>query len=76
MFRRNFFDFHATFPHQWHHELGICIDVFARVEHKEVVGVDVQIAYFLCLIWIQRYCGMKWLGPTLLVLAQETGSTD
>ena len=29
-------------------ELGLCVDVYARVEHKEVVGVDVQIAYLLC----------------------------
>ena len=57
-------------------ELGLCVDVYARVEHKEVVGVDVQIACFLCLIWIQRYCGMKRLRPTLLVHAQETGFTD
>ena len=57
-------------------ELGLCVDVYARVEHKEVVGVDIQISYFICLIWIWRYYGMKRLRPTLLVLAQETGSTD
>ena len=57
-------------------ELGLCVDVYARVEHKESMGVDVKIAYFLCIIWIQRYCGMKRIRPTLLVHAQETGSID
>ena len=28
--------------------LGLCVDVYARVEHKQVVGIDVQIAYLLC----------------------------
>ena len=33
-------------PQQWHHELGLCVVLFARVEHKVVVGVDfVQYAY-------------------------------
>ena len=48
---------------------------YARVEHKLVVGIDVQIAYLLCYFWIWWYCGMKQPGPNLLVLAQETGST-
>ena len=26
------------------------------------MDVDVQIAYLHCLIWIQRYCGMKRVG--------------
>ena len=25
---------------QWHHELGLCVVFFARVEHNFVVGVD------------------------------------
>ena len=49
---------------------------YARVEHKEVVGVDVQISYLWFLIWIRLYCGIKWLEPTLHVLAHETGSID
>ena len=33
-------------PQQWHHELGLCVVLFARVEHNFVVGVDfVQYAY-------------------------------
>ena len=27
-------------PQQWHHELGLCVVLFARVEHNFVVGVD------------------------------------
>ena len=27
-------------PQQWHHELGLCVVLFARVEHNLVVGVD------------------------------------
>ena len=27
-------------PQQWHHELGLCVVLLARVEHKVVVGVD------------------------------------
>ena len=57
-------------------ELGLCVDVYARVEHKEVVGVDVQIAYLLCYFGFSGIVGLKRPGPTLLVLAQETGSTD
>ena len=40
------------------------------------MGIDVKISYFLSLILIPRYCGMKRPGPTLLVHVQETGSTD
>ena len=50
---------------------------YARVEHKEVVGVDV--VNFLAatsLILLQRYCGMKRPGLTLHVRLRETGSTD
>ena len=64
-------------PQQWHHELGLCVVLFARVEHKSVVGVDV--VNFLAttsLILLQRYCGMKRPGPTLHVRLCETGSTD
>jgi hypothetical protein len=48
---------------------------YTRVEHKLVVGVDVQIAYLPHYFWIWRYCGMKRPKATLLVLAQQTGST-
>ena len=64
-------------PQQWHHELGLCVVLFARVEHKFVVGIDV--VNFLAttsLILLQRYCGMKRPGPTLHVRLRETGSTD
>ena len=64
-------------PQQWHHELGLCVVLFARVEHKAVVGVD--IVNFLAvtnLILIRRHCGMKRPGPTLHVRLRETGSTD
>ena len=27
-------------PQQWHHELGLCVVLFARVEHNFFVGVD------------------------------------
>ena len=27
-------------PQQWHHELGLCVVLFARLEHNFVVGVD------------------------------------
>ena len=27
-------------PQQWHHELGLCVVLFARGEHNFVVGVD------------------------------------
>ena len=27
-------------PQQWHYELGLCVVLFARVEHNFVVGVD------------------------------------
>ena len=30
-------------PQQWHHELGLCVVLFARVEHNFVVGVDIVI---------------------------------
>ena len=29
-------------PQQWHHELGLCVVLFARVEHNFVVGVDLS----------------------------------
>ena len=64
-------------PQQWHHELGLCVVLFARVEHKFVVGVDV--VNFLAttsLILLQRYYGMKRPGPTLHVHVHETGSID
>ena len=40
------------------------------------MGVDIQIASFLGLFLIQRYCGMKRPGPTLHVHVHETGSID
>ena len=64
-------------PQQWHHELGLCVVLFARVEHNFVVGVDV--VNFLAttsLILLQRYCGMKRPRPTLHARLRETGSTD
>jgi hypothetical protein len=47
---------------------------FVRVEHNLVVGVDVHIATSFVHYRILRDSGMKRLGPTLLVFAQETGS--
>ena len=50
---------------------------YARVEHKLVVGVDVvDFLATTSLILLQRYCGMKRLGPTLHVRLREMGSTD
>ena len=49
-------------PQQWHHELGLCVVLFARVEHKFVVGVDVVnflATTSLILLWQHR--GMKRL---------------
>ena len=64
-------------PQQWHHELGLCVVLFARVEHNFVVGVDlVNLLAATSLFLLQRYCGMKWPGPTLHVRLRETGSTD
>ena len=40
------------------------------------MGIDIQIAFFLGLFLIQRYCGMKQPGPTLHVHVHETGSID
>ena len=67
----------CSVPQQWHHELGLCVVLFAQVEPKSVVGVDV--VNFLAttsFILLQRYCGMKHPGPTLHVRLRETGSTD
>jgi len=64
-------------PQQWHHELGLCVVLFVRVEHNFVVGVDfVILLAATSLILLQRYCGMKRPGPTLHVRLRETGSTD
>ena len=64
-------------PQQWHHELGLCVVLFARVEHNFVVGVDFAILLAsTSLFLLERYCGMKQTGPTLHVLLRETGSTD
>ena len=50
---------------------------YARVEHKLVVGLDVvEFLATTSLILIQRYCWMKWPGPTLHDHVHETGSTD
>ena len=57
-------------------ELGLCVDEISSRTQKGFVGVDIFIAFSLGLFLFRRYCGMKRLGPTLLVLAQETGSTD
>ena len=50
--------------------------LYARVEHKGVVGVGVYIllAVTSCYL-VQRYCEMKWPGPTLRVRLRETGFT-
>ena len=40
------------------------------------MGVDIQIASFLGIFLIRRYCGMKRPGPTLHVHVHETGSID
>ena len=64
-------------PQQWHHEPGLCVVLFARVEHNFVVGVDlVNLLAATSLILLQRYCGMNRPGPTLHVRLRETGSTD
>ena len=62
---------------QWHDELGLCVVLFARVEHNFVVGVDfVILLASTSLFLLRRYCGMKRPGPTLHVRLRETGSTD
>ena len=64
-------------PQQWHHELDLCVVLFARLEHNFVVGVDlVNLLAATSLVLLQRYCGMKRPGPTLHVHLRETGSTD
>ena len=64
-------------PQQWHHELGLCVVLFARVEHNFVVGVDlVNLLATTSLFLLQSHCGMKRPGPTLHVRLRETGSTD
>ena len=64
-------------PQQWHHELGLCVVLFTRVEHNFVVGVDfVILLASTSLFLLRRYCGMKRPGPTLHVRLRETGSTD
>ena len=47
---------------------------FVRVEHNFVVGVDSLVATTFRALWILRDSGMKRPGPTLHVLANETGS--
>ena len=58
------FLFFCYVPQQWHHELGLCVVLFARVEHKFVVGVDV----------------VNFLATTSLILLQvlwdEAARTD
>ena len=51
--------------------------LYARVEHKGVVGMGIYIllAITSCFL-IRRYCWMKWPGPTLHDCVHETGSTD
>ena len=64
-------------PQQWHHELGLCVVLFARVEHNFVVGVDlVNLLATTSLFLLIRHCEMKRPGPTLHVRLRETGSTD
>ena len=73
--RRNIFVFPAKFPNG-----GILARfmrrLYARVEHKRVVGGDGHTAYRQRLILIRWYCGMKRIGPILHVCSHETGSTD
>ena len=58
-------------------EPGLCVVLFARVEHNFVVGVDlVNLLAATSLFLRQRYCWMKRPGPTLRVRLCETGSTD
>ena len=38
-----FFAF-CNVPQQWHHELGLCVVLFPRVEHNFVVGLDFVIS--------------------------------
>ena len=72
----NFFVF-CNVPQQWHHEVGLCVVLLARVEHNFVVGVDlVNLLAATSLILLLRYFGMKRPGPTLRVRLRETGSTD
>ena len=51
--------------------------LYARVEHKGVVGVGIYIllAVTSCFM-IRRYCWMKRPEPTLHDRVHETGSTD
>ena len=51
--------------------------LYARVEHKGVVGVGIYLllAVTSCFL-IRRYCWMKWPRQTLRVRLRETGSTD
>ena len=35
-------------PQQWHHELGLCVVLYARVEHKELWASNCQ--FFLPLL--------------------------
>ena len=47
-------------PQVWHHELGLCVVLFARVEHNFVVGVELaNLLAATSLFLLQRYCGMK-----------------
>ena len=49
---------------------------YARVEHKVVVGDDLfNLLTVTSHTLVQRYCEMKWLGPTLRVRLRETGFT-
>ena len=51
--------------------------LYARVEHKVVVGDDLfNLLVVTSLILIRRHCGMKRPGSTLHVHLRETGSTD
>ena len=64
-------------PQQWHHELGLCVVLYARVERRAVVGADIaNLPGVSSLILIRRHRGIKRPGPTLHVLLRETGSTD
>ena len=64
-------------PQQWHHEPGLCVVFYARVEHKllwALIFFNMLTVTSPILFW--WYCGMKRPGPTLHVRLREIGSTD
>ena len=72
--RRNFFEI-TTFPNSGIRARFYALMLYARVEHKELLGDTSHTAYQQRLTLIQRYCWMKRPGPTLRVRLHETGFT-